>query len=100
MEKHHTKLTARERDMIAVWIGGGIKLREIARRLKRSVSTISEEINRNDYQEHYVAIHAQSVADKRKIEARKRHPLKDKKTYAYVLKKLESGWSPEEDGPS
>lgn len=63
MEKHHTKLTVRERDIIAVWIGGEIKLREIARRLKRSVSTISEEVKRNNYQGHYVAIHAQSVTD-------------------------------------
>lgn len=96
MGNHHTKLTAQERDMIAVWIGGGIKLREIGRRLGRSVSTISDEIKRNDYQGHYVAIHAQSVTDERKIKARKRHPLKDKTTYTYVLNKLECGWSPEE----
>lgn len=96
MGNHHRKLTAQERDMIAVWIGGGIKLREIARRLGRSVSTISDEIRRNNYQGNYVAIHAQSVSDTRKINARKRHPLKDNVTYAYVLGKLESGWSPEE----
>lgn len=96
MGNHHTKLSAQERDMIAVWIGGGIKLREIARRLNRSVSTISDEAKRNDYQGYYVAIHAQSAADERKAQARKRHPLKDKDTYAYVFEKLESGWSPEE----
>lgn len=96
MGNHHTKITAQERDMIAVWIGGGIKLREIARRLNRSVSTISDEVKRNGYEGHYVAIHAQFVTDERKKEARKRHPLKDKKTYAYVLEKLENGWSPEE----
>lgn len=96
MGNHHIKLTAQERDMIAVWIGGGIKLREIARRLGRSVSTISEEVKRNKYQGQYVAIHAQVVTDKRKVDARKRHPLKDKETYSYVLDKLENGWSPEE----
>lgn len=96
MGNHHTKLTAKERDMIAVWIGGGIKLREIARRLGRSASTISDEVKRNNYQGHYVAIHAQSVTEQRKLEARKRHPLKDKATYTYVFKKLENGWSPEE----
>lgn len=96
MGNHHTKLSAQERDMIAVWIGGGIRFREIARRLGRSVSTISDEVKRNTYQENYVAIHAQSVTEQRKIEARKRHPLKDEATYAYVFKKLEGGWSPEE----
>jgi len=96
MGNHHTKLTAQERDLIAVWTGGGIKLREIARRLNRSVSTISDEVKRNDYQGTYVAIHAQAVSDKRKAEARRRHPLKDPKTFAYVLEKLEDGWSPEE----
>ena len=96
MGNHHTKLTAQERDMIAIWIGGGIKLREIARRLTRSVSTISDGVKRNNYQGNYVAIHAQSVTDERKINARRRHPLKDTATYAYVLKKLKCGWSPEE----
>ncbi|MEK6904152.1 MAG: IS30 family transposase, partial [Nanoarchaeota archaeon] len=96
MGNHHIKLTAQERDMIAVWIGGRVKLREIARRLGRSVSTISDEVKRNNYQGNYVAIHAQSVTDERKIKARKRHPLKDEATYAYVLKKLGCGWSPEE----
>lgn len=96
MKKHHTKLTAYERDMIAVWIGGGIKFREIARRFDRSVSTISDEVKRNRYQGIYVAIHAQEITEERKREARKRHPLKDADTYAYVLKKLGCAWSPEE----
>lgn len=82
--------------MIAVWIGGGIKLREIGRRLGRSASTISEEVKRNKYQGHYVAIHAQNVTNQRKQKARERYPLKDAKTYSYVLEKLTDGWSPEE----
>jgi IS30 family transposase len=40
MGNHHTKLTAQERDMIAVWVGGGIKLREIARRLGQGFDNI------------------------------------------------------------
>jgi len=94
--KHHTKLSARERDLIAVWKGGGIKVREIARRLNRSPGTICDEISRNNFNGRYVAIHAQAVADKRKLEARKRYPLKDKQTYSYVLDKLQQGWSPEQ----
>lgn len=93
--KHHTKLTANERDLIAVWRGGHVTVREIARRLGRSPSTISDELTRNRYGESYIAIHAQAVSEKRKLEARKRHPLKNKEVYSYVLAKLEKGWSPE-----
>ncbi|MBI4999488.1 IS30 family transposase [Candidatus Gottesmanbacteria bacterium] len=95
--KHHTKLTAHERDLIAVWKGGGISLREIGRRLGRSHSTIVEEIQRNNFQgKYYVAIHAQAMTEERKIKARKRYPLKDPETYSFVLEKLRSGWSPEQ----
>lgn len=94
--KHHTKLSARERDLIAVWKGGGVKIREIGRRLKRSPGTISGEIKRNSFKDHYVAIHAQAQTERRKQEARRRHPLKDKQTYSYVLDKLKEGWSPEQ----
>lgn len=94
--KHHTKLTAHERDLIAVWKGGGVLLREIARRLGRSVSTISDEIKRNSSQGIYVAIHAQATTEERIQRARKRHPLKDAQTFAYVLEKLRLGWSPEQ----
>ncbi len=96
MGNHHRKITAQERDMIALWRGGGVGIRNIARRLGRSPSSISEELRRNDYQGNYVAIHAQYVAEERKKEARERYPLKNKDTYTYVLLKLESGWSPEE----
>lgn len=94
--KHHTKLTAYERDLIAIWKGKGVSLREIARGLKRSHSTIIEEIKRNSFNgKYYVAIHAHAKAVKRGKQARQRHPLKDEATYACVLKQLRSGWSPE-----
>lgn len=95
--KHHTKLTAQERDLIALWRGSGLSLRAIARRLGRSHSTVIDEIKRNKYKDrYYIAIHAQSLTEKRKIEARRRHPLKNPQTYCYVLKKLRRGWSPEQ----
>lgn len=40
--KHHTKLTAKERDLIAVWKGGNVGIREIARKLGCSLSTICD----------------------------------------------------------
>lgn len=94
--KHHQKLTAQERDLIALWKGGGVSQREIARRLGRSHSTIIDETRRNRFGETYVAIHAQYLSDQRKANARKRHYLKDAKTYAHVISKLQEGWSPEQ----
>ncbi len=90
------KITPQERDQIALWHGQEISLREIARRLQRNVSTISREISRNRFGEYYIAIHAQARASKRVVKARKRHPLKNKSVYSYVLKKLRCGWSPEQ----
>lgn len=96
MNQKHTKLTAKERDQIAVLKASGSGVRAIAKELGRSPSTISDEINRNSFGEHYVAIHAQALADDRKKQAGKRHPLKNPSVYKYVLKKIRSGWSPEQ----
>lgn len=93
--KHHTQITANERDLIAVWKGAEVSIREISRRLGRSHSTIIDELDRNRWGEHYVAIHAQQLSDKRKRDARKRPVLKSPEVYSYVLAKLEKGWSPE-----
>lgn len=90
------KLTEEERDRIALYKSQGISVREIGRRLHREHSTILREIQRNRFGEYYVAIHAQHVAEQRKSAAGKRPPLKDKRTYSYVLEKLGQGWSPEQ----
>lgn len=93
---HKTKLTPNERDQIAVLYGQRLSLRAIASRLERNVSSISREIKRNRFGDSYVAISAQYQADTRKVNGRKRQPLKDPITYAYVLEKLRCGWSPEQ----
>lgn len=95
--KKANKLTAQERDLIAVWYGQGVSRRQIAKFLRRSPSTISREIERNSFQgRFYVAIHAQAKAEKRKSQAGRRHPLKNPFVYAYVIEKLRDGWSPEQ----
>lgn len=99
--KHHAKLSAQERDLIAVWKGGGISLRKIARKLDRSHSTIIEEVKRNSFHDdkgnyYYVSIWAQSQTQKRIKKARERQPLKNPEIYSYVLDKLRQGWSPEQ----
>ncbi|MBD3279776.1 MAG: IS30 family transposase [Candidatus Pacebacteria bacterium] len=74
----------------------GVSKREIARRLGRSDSSIRDEIKRNSFGEHYVAVYAQARSEKRITKARHRHPLKNKSVFKFVLKKLRSGWSPEQ----
>ncbi len=96
MGKQHTKLTAIERENIAIWLSQGVSKREIARRLGRSDSTIRDELRRNSFGNHYVAVHAQAKAGRRVVAARFRHPLKNPSVYSYVLKKLRYGWSPEQ----
>lgn len=92
----YTQLTPEERDMIAIWRGQGIGMREIGRRLNRDAGTISRELRRNSHRTAgYVAIHAQRRAERRLTAARVRPPLKDPETYAFVLANLRSGWSPE-----
>lgn len=97
MTKKHTKITSTERDIIAQLSSQKVGIREIARRLRRSPSSISDEISRNKHKEvGYVAIYAQQLTNERKVHARKRHPLKNAGIFAYVLKHLRKGWSPEE----
>jgi len=94
--KKHKKLNANERDKIALWLSRGLSQRKIAFNLSRSVSSISEEIKRNNWKGNYEAIHAQSMAIKRKIKAGYRPPFRSARTYVYVLEKLKEGWSPEQ----
>jgi transposase, IS30 family len=100
--KKAPKLTAWERDLIALWHGQKLSVRQIARQLKRSPATISREIRRNVWKDkntkknYYVSCHAQGLTDERKSLAGKRHPLKNAFVYAYVVERLKWGWSPEQ----
>ena len=96
MEKHYNHLSGDERDSIASKYALSKSIRCIARELGRSPSTILAELDRNRFREGYVAIRAQAMSDKRKSNAGKRHPLKNKLLYAHTLEKLREGLSPEE----
>lgn len=92
----YKQLTAKDRDLIALLKGKGWSNKDIAGRLDKSVSTIGREINRNSFKDkYYVAIHAQSLHEKRKTVARGRHPLRSPQVYSHVVDKLRAGWSPE-----
>jgi IS30 family transposase len=58
----HNKITALERDQIAWWLACGITIREMARRLGRSPSSISEELKRNKTDGVYGSIKAHQTA--------------------------------------
>ena len=91
-----------ERDKIAVFLAQGVKISEIARRLGRSKSSISDEVKRNRRWDKgkggfvYEAIFAQEETDKRMVERRKRPSLKNDWIYQYVVSRLGMGWSPEQ----
>lgn len=91
-----TYLSSSDRDNIAVWYAGGVKVREIARRLGRDHSVISRELKRNKSGKHYVAISAQAKFKERKKKAGLRPALKNPELYSYVLARLRDGWSPEQ----
>jgi IS30 family transposase len=62
----HNKITALERDQIAWWLACGITIREMARRLGRNPSSISEELKRNKADGVYGSIKAHQAAEARK----------------------------------
>ena len=96
MRPHH-KLTSFERDKIAYWHAIGEPIREIARRLGRSPSSISEEIKRNKVDGIYHSIHAHKATAARKVHSHKKYLLKIRPALkAYVLAKLDLDWSPEQ----
>jgi len=94
--KNKPKINVHERDQIAVWLALKVPLREIARRLDRSVSSVSDEVSRNSVLGVYSAHTAQVISDGRNRHSRQFNALKNSRIYSYAIKKLRSGWSPEE----
>lgn len=96
--KKYTKITSKERDLLAFWKAEGISNKESARRLGRSASTIGRELKRNGWKGGiYVAIHAQGKADKREQRsAHSKQELKNPEVYEYVTERLRWGWSPDQ----
>ncbi len=94
--KKKNKLTALERDQIAIGLASKVSLRKIAKKIDRSVSTVSDEIKRNSIKGEYKPSLAQTLSEQRNLKSRRLNPLKDPKIYSYVVAKLRSGWSPEQ----
>lgn len=94
--KKINKIKAWERDEIAIMLASGASLRLMAKRLKRSVSSIHAEVKRNSVNGQYLATQAEQLSQTRNRASRKVNPLKNPKVYAYVCLKLRDGWSPEQ----
>lgn len=94
--KNHNKITADERDKIAVWLAEKMTLREIGRRLGRSVSSISDEVKRNSKDGLYTAISAQYLSDTRASYGRSQNSRKASWVYTHVENRLREGWTPEQ----
>src|SRR5512144_1525470 len=69
----HQKLTSHERDKIAYWYAVGESLREMARRLGRSPSSISDEIKRNTVDGRYHSIRAHQASEARRQNSHKKY---------------------------
>lgn len=98
--KNKGKLTAQERDLLALWKAEGLSNKECGRRLKRHPSTIGRELARNSFysqkQKYYVAIHAQARADEKEQKAaHAKQELKNPDVYSFVIDHLRMGWSPD-----
>jgi transposase, IS30 family len=96
MNQHH-KITALERDQIACWLAGGITIREMARRLGRSPSSIAAELKRNQVDGVSGSIKAHQAAEARKRNSHQKYLLRHCQTLrGFVLEKLKLGWSPQQ----
>ena len=99
MKKTYTHITHFERGRIFIWYHyQKTSIREIARRLNRSHSTISRELRRN--KSHcYIPTWYPNIADLaariRLSKRAQRIKLKSTHNQQYVVNRLKAGWSPE-----
>lgn len=91
---HYTQLSMKDRCRFGQFLKMGLKIPEIAERLKRHRSTLYRELARNKHQEDY----SPGMAD-RNSRVRRIRPSKIQR-YAtlrvYVVNHLKQGWSPEQ----
>src|SRR3989338_9883450 len=95
--KRYKHLSLEEREKLYAFQKMGLSQREIGKRLKRSQSNLSRELNRNaKYGAEYIPCRAQRLSDKRGWRQRCHAPLKNPLVFLYVREHLRLGWSPDE----
>ena len=98
MKTNYHHLSIEERDKLAVLRSRSLSLREIARILRRSHSSIVRELKRNAppiRSGYYLAHKAHHRAVERRQIAVHHKRLKTRRLRAYVARQLKRGWSPE-----
>jgi IS30 family transposase len=98
MPRTYEHLSTEERDILAVLKSKGHSLRQNAKVLKRSPSTLSRKLKRNAppiYTGDYLAHKAQPRAGQRRYQSHRRQRLKNDFIRGYVEKQICLGWSPE-----
>jgi IS30 family transposase len=89
-------LNLEERERIYGLREKGVSLRDVAKKIRRDVSTISRELRRLKYGKEYLPCTAQRWADRVGTRQRRRAALKNPLIFLFVRKHLrEDGWSPE-----
>lgn len=93
----YTHFTREERKSLQEFKKEGLSIREMARRLDRSPSSISREFKRNSNKDktyNYWRAYCVAKGRKHKNNRRKLHP--GSKAWEYIIEKLEKFWSPEQ----
>ena len=99
---NYRHLNLEERERLYALKTQGMSLRGIAKKLRRSQSSLTRELQRNIkygreyFKNEYVPCKAQALAEKRSAKQRYKAPLKNPKIFLYVREHLrKDGWSPE-----
>lgn len=96
MKQCYRHFDHKERTLIYWWKKEHLSLREIARRLRRSHTSISRELRRNRWcGQSYFPRGAQILSASRVQRQAKRDRLKSNQVREYVHQKLQIGWTPE-----
>lgn len=94
----YSHFTAEEREKLLIFLAEGKKIREIAKALHRSPSTISREIQRNVGKDKtkYSAVAAQKRYETVRKKCVRKSVFSDRETVQTVTRLLELTWSPEQ----
>ena len=96
MGKNYSHFDHKERTLIYWWRKEHLSLRDMARRLRRSHTSISRELKRNRWcGKEYFPRGAHLLAGYRLQDRAHRERLKSQPVRAYVQQKLPLGWTPE-----
>lgn len=93
----YTHITLEEREKLYLMMREGKRIREIARLLGRSASSVSRELRRNsgNETEEYTPLMASVLYIERRRKCRKKRRCDDETLRAYIQEKLNAFWSPE-----